>query len=97
MRRVGYRLIENLHTLYPAAYPRPGKREVNLRRAGALAYSLKTTWFKPLTEVIFKRKIISLPPLEVVYRISVTYPALVAHQSLGSSVDLCESSAIEKA
>lgn len=30
-------------TLYPAAYPRPGKREVNFRPAEAVAYSLKMT------------------------------------------------------
>lgn len=32
-------------TLYPAAYPRPGKREKNLRATGADALSLKMTWF----------------------------------------------------
>ena len=28
-------------TLYPAAYPRPGKSESSLRPSGAVAYSLK--------------------------------------------------------
>jgi hypothetical protein len=42
-----------MRTLYPAAYPRPGKREVNLRATEAEAYSLKITLFRVDTEVIF--------------------------------------------
>jgi hypothetical protein len=42
------------HTLYPAAYPRPGKREVNLRTTPASAYSLKTTLLKALTEATWR-------------------------------------------
>ena len=33
------------HTLYPAAYPKPGNKEVNFLPTDALALSLKMTWF----------------------------------------------------
>jgi hypothetical protein len=35
----------HLLTLYPAAYPRPGNNEKNLVPTGAVALSLKMTWF----------------------------------------------------
>jgi hypothetical protein len=34
------------HTLYPAAYPRPGNSEVNFVPTDAEANSLKMTWLK---------------------------------------------------
>lgn len=39
-------------TLYPAAYPRPGNREMNFFPAGAAAFSLKMTVFNCATEAI---------------------------------------------
>ena len=39
-------IVFTLRTLYPAAYPKPGKREVNFLATPSEAYSLKTTVLK---------------------------------------------------
>lgn len=39
------------NTLYPAAYPRPGNRDVNLLPNGASAYCLKMTLLNAETDV----------------------------------------------
>jgi hypothetical protein len=41
-------------TLYPAAYPSPGKREKNLRGIECWAYSLKMTELRFEEEVIWR-------------------------------------------
>ena len=42
----------NRRTLYPAAYPRPGNKEVNLRAAVASEYCLKITALRFEADVI---------------------------------------------
>ena len=46
-------VIYDRHTLYPAAYPKPGNKEVNLRAGEAAEYCLKMTALRFAAELIY--------------------------------------------
>jgi len=77
-------------TLYPAAYPRPGKSEINFFPTVADALSLKMTVFSCVMLAIYVARLSAQRSPNQLVRMRATHLRLIAHQPLRNRIDLIE-------